>query len=540
MAAAATAAGGIAEPAGGSSGGQRKKRGRKPGSFRNSHMAQPQPALQSWLEKEQQFEPAAADQHARRLAAVFGGDQQAALASLPATFAWCTSQGLSGLQTAQLLDRIAKKRRDSVVSFAATAQRDWQLIEPYIAAHVRWRQQAGEQLPKHASLADVLQSRRDAARMLALAPGHVAAWLGAVSKQLTDAAYVGRLVLPQPLALTADMKTTLAVLRWFGEALGVPPAELAAFAARSPGLLSLKAATLRDNLAALQSVLPPEKARQLVQKQPSLLSHRSDTVQQALEWLQRQFGGDDARLQAVLERCPHLLKCSAGNLQRRANYVQRQLGWQPGDGQLAAFIKKYPDPFARIDFNSPDKRALLLLLSGVVGAERRKVLGKWSAYLGRGLETTVARYVLVQVRFCLCVLVQVRCCIWQPALPACSSALCAATPCAASSLKAMRSCHMPAGARALAAVRPQRRRAALVGHRGPQAAALLRHQQGGGAGLGAGLAAERAGPAAARNAQAGGPCIAKCVVALGCGLVQCSSMMCWHHCRKVHSFQYAR
>ena len=363
-------------------------------------MAEPQPELQAWLEKDQGLTRTDADQHARRLVAVFGGDQQAALASLPTTFAWCTSRGLSGLQTAQLLGRIAKKRRDSVVSFAATAQRDWQLIEPYIAVHVQRLRQAEKQLPKHASLAALVCGRGGAAMMLATPPGHVASWLAAVGKQLPDAADVGRLVIGSPFILAANPQTTLAALRWCVEALSVQPAQLAAYAAKVAALLKRDTASLQANLAALQRTLGAELTLQLAQKHPVLLGNSSVTVQQTLEWLQRQFGGDAARLQAVLERGSRLLSTSAEALQRRADYLQRQLGWQPGDCQLAAFIEKYPQPFATVSFDSPDKQVQLLLLTSVLGVSLADLLSQWSSHLMYSLPTVTARYILVQVRLC--------------------------------------------------------------------------------------------------------------------------------------------
>ena len=136
------------------------------------HMAARQPQLQAWLQQKQGLLTEAADQHARRLAHIFGS-QQAALDSLPATFEWCRSRGLTGLQTAQLLDRIAELRRENVVQFGALVQPVWQQLEGYIAAWAEQQRQVGDsRLRKNTSLAEVLCSNKEAAQTL----GRPAMW----------------------------------------------------------------------------------------------------------------------------------------------------------------------------------------------------------------------------------------------------------------------------------------------------------------------------------------------------------------------------
>ena len=363
--------------------------------------AEPQPELQAWLEL-QGLTAADADWHARRLARIFGGDQQAALASLPATFEFCRSRGLSGLESARLLDRIAQKRHENVVSFATTAQLDWLQMDGCIAAYVRRRQQAGERLPKHASLASLLRQdgSTDAAQALA-SPRRVADWVKALSALLPDAADVGRLLLGKPQAARTPPETTLAVLRWFVEALGVPPAELAGYAARGSAVLNYKAATLQEKLAALQAALPPEQAQRLARQHPSLLGYHSVTIREALAWLMQAFGGDAERVLAVVDRVPQLLTVSQASLERRAEHLQRQHGWRRvrgHTGQLTAWIEAHPSAFAESDFGSPDRQAVQLLYTGVLGLDEAGCATRWSSYLSRGLPRTAARYVLLQAR----------------------------------------------------------------------------------------------------------------------------------------------
>ena len=456
---------------GGRSGGS--STGRRRG--RAGHTAEPQPDLQAWLQKLQGLAAADAAQHARRLAHIFGGDQQAALASLPATFEFCRSQGLSGLETAQLLDRIAQRRHENVARFATTAQLDWQLLDGCIAAHVLLLQQAGERLPKHASLASLLRSSKDAAQVLAMPPGHVDDWVKALSALLPDAADVGRLLLAKPQAARTPPETTLAVLRWFVEALGVPPAELAAFVSKAAPVMNYKAATLAEKLAALQAALPPEQARRLVQKQPVLLASHSVTIREALAWLMQAFGGDAERVLAVLETAPTLLTVSADGLQRRADFLQRQHGWRRvrgRTGQLGKWIEARPNAFS-VDLAAPDTAAKLLLLAGGQGLPLADALERCGAYLHIGLETAAAR----------CALVQARCCPLSECMRSTPAVLCCrrstGAPCSRLS-DALPCRRPPAGARALAAVRPGRRALADLAGQGPQSAARLRRRHRGG------------------------------------------------------------
>ena len=191
--------------------------------------ADPQPRLQAWLQQEQGLSADKADWHARRLAQVFGSEQ-AALDDLPATFARCRGPGnkdMTGLQAAELLDRIAETRWENVVNFSSTAQVDWQLIDEYICAFVERLVQAGKQLPKHTCLAEVLCSSPAAAQALRTPPGHVAAWLEAVQQRLPGAD-LGAMLVSLPSMVTGDPTTTsLATIGWVEESLR--PNDLAAF-----------------------------------------------------------------------------------------------------------------------------------------------------------------------------------------------------------------------------------------------------------------------------------------------------------------------
>ena len=184
---------------------------------------------------------------------------------------------------------------------------------------------------------------------------------------------------------------------WFEQQLGVPPGDLEAFLARAPSLSGRTPQSLQANLAALQGAVGAQQAQQLVRKQPALLTMSRETVQAALAWLLRAFGGDAARLLAVLERGPHLLAVPPAKLQARADYLQRQLGWQAGDGQPAAFVEAFPQSFATIALDGAETQAKLLLLTRVLGLEAGECLSKYSTYLKYSLELLAARYVLVQV-----------------------------------------------------------------------------------------------------------------------------------------------
>ena len=374
----------------GSGAGHGSRRSSRPGP--RTHTADQQPQLHAWLQQEQGLLPGEADSYARRFALVFGS-QQAALMGLPATFDWCRSQGLSGLQTAEVLDRIAGKRPQNVINFASTAQHDWQLIDGCISVCVQQRQHAGARLPKHTSLAGVLCSWHDAARALGMPPGHVGGWLGAVGHHL-PAADIGAMLARSPLVLTGRPATALAAIDWAAEVLR--PASMARFLRGAPHLLTNNAATLQAKLDNLQQAagFTAEQARQLVLKQPRLLQAQAETVQQAAAWL-RQYFPVSQQLQAVVQRGPHLLTSSADSLQSNAAYLQQRLGWSKK--QVAAHIEAYPQPFGDVDLSSPEAQAKLLFLTQVVGVDAGDCIGRYSAYLVRSLGTMGARYMLVQV-----------------------------------------------------------------------------------------------------------------------------------------------
>lgn len=353
----------------------------------------PQLQLQAWLQ-EQGLQKADAATQARRLALVFGSEE-AALADLPATFAWCCGRGLTGPQTAALLSRVASLRRESVMQFAATAQRDWQLIDGYIAAYIK-QQELVSRLIKHSCLADLLRSSPHAARALSMPPNHVPEWLIAVRQHLPTAT-IGRLLLSSPMVATGSPQTAVAAIAWATRRLGVT--DLGAFFSAALSLLAYDAETLQRNLVSLRKGLglTRPQVRQLVMKRPPLLQARPEKVQAAAAWLRQLFPAAD-QLAGVLDRGPHLLNCSVQHLQGNADTLQRALGWRHGDGQLADYVAAYPQAFAISDFSSEDTEAKLLLLSQVVGVPAEVCLGKGSSYLSRHLETICALYVLVQVR----------------------------------------------------------------------------------------------------------------------------------------------
>ncbi|PRW50766.1 transcription termination factor mitochondrial [Chlorella sorokiniana] len=322
---------------------------------------------------------------------------QAALDGLPATFEWCRSRGLTGLQTAQLLDDIAKKQKKNVVQFAALVQPVWQLMDSYVAAWAEQQQQAGDsKLRKHTSLAEALCGNATAAEALGMPPGHVEAWLAAVSERLPAAA-IGGLLLGMPGVVCGGLDTAPAAISWAVNVLGV--ADPAAFFAAARGLLKLEVPTLQRNLDSLQQALswPAEQARHLVLQRPVMLTSRPDTVQAALAWL-RQLFPDAAQLAGMIGSSPYLLSCSVQHLQGNADYLRQALGWQDGDGQLAAFIAAYPQDFASVNLNHADTQHKLRLLSEVVGVSTEECLSRGIGYLKAGLDSIAARYVLVQVR----------------------------------------------------------------------------------------------------------------------------------------------
>ncbi|PRW51139.1 guanine deaminase [Chlorella sorokiniana] len=286
------------------------------------------------------------------------GASQAALDSLPATFEWCRSRGLTGPQTAKLLDHVANKSYKSVVQFAALVQPVWQLMDSYVAAWAEQQHQAGDSKQrKHTSLAEALRDSTVAAAALGMPPGHVEAWLAAVSQQLPAAA-IGGLLLGMPNVVCGGLDTAPAAISWAVNVLGV--ADPAAFFAAARGLLKLEVPTLQRNLDSLPQALgwPAEQARHLVLKWPRLLGSSPDTVQAALAWL-RQLFPDAEQLANVIDRGALLL---TSNL------------------------------------NSKDTQHKLRLLSEVVGVSTEECLTSGIGYLTGKLESTAVRYVLAQER----------------------------------------------------------------------------------------------------------------------------------------------
>ena len=364
---------------------------------RLSQTADPQPLLQAWLQRKQGLPAKGADQHARRLTWVFDSEQ-AALDSLPATFAWCRgpdNKDMTGLQTAQLLDRIARKRRENSVKFFSTAQVDWQLIDCCIRAYAERLDPDGKQLPKNTRLAEVLCSSSAAAQALGMRPGHVAAWLEAVQQRL-PAADLGAMLLRSPALVTADPTNSVAVIDWVEEALR--PNDLAAFFRVYCYVLKSNPDTLAANLANLQHAagLTAEQAQELALKQPQLLSAAPDTVQLSAAWRRQQFP-DPVQLFKVLRRGQQLLTRPVDDhLQRNAGYLQLELEWSAAGGQLAAFIKKYPSAFATVNFVSPNVQAKLLFLTEVAGVDLWRCLTMGGNYLKTSLNSMAAKYVLVK------------------------------------------------------------------------------------------------------------------------------------------------
>ncbi|KAL4447879.1 hypothetical protein ABPG75_005098 [Micractinium tetrahymenae] len=365
------------------------------------------------MEREAQGVPAKeAGRIAERLAAAFGGDQQAALLSLPATFAWCRGRQLSsgrcltGLEVAWRLYRIARRRRENVTNFAGTARPDWQLIDSYIEVHLRQQEQkqqqeeeeegvgGGGKLRRHASLADALRGDASAALALVRPPGHVKAWLTAVTQHMSRAD-VGALLLAQPKVVTGSPETPLASISWAQRELGVT--DVSAFFRRAPGLLMHTTTNLRQNLdgllGSLQAAgLTAEQVRQLVMKRPQLLDMESERVKSTVAWLQH-FFFTPQQLCKALESGPHLLTRSSEQLQGQADRLQQQLGWD--SRRVAEFATAYPQPFATVDLSKPDTGAKLRFLTEVVGvASEEECITGCSTYLKTSLETMAALYAL--------------------------------------------------------------------------------------------------------------------------------------------------
>ncbi|KAL4447893.1 hypothetical protein ABPG75_005112 [Micractinium tetrahymenae] len=354
---------------------------------------------------------------AERLAAAFGGDQQAALASLPATFAWCRGRPLSigrclnGLEVARLLDRIAATRHDSVLDFASTAQRDWQLIDSCIEAHLQHLQQrqqrqqeeeeevgegcgGGGKLRRRACLADTLRVDAAAAGALATPPGHVKAWLTAARQHMSEA-QVGAILLANPETVSGSPATALAAISWAQRELGV--AHAGAFFRRAPRLLTTTDEKLQDNLVSLlgslQAVgLTAEQALQLVLKQPKLLAVEPERVKSTAAWL-LQFFCTPLLLWKALWNSPELLRRSAEQLHGQAGWLREQLGW--GSQRVAEFASAFPQPFAIVDLSKPGTAAKLRFLTKVVGvASEEECIARCSSYLKTSLQSMAALYVL--------------------------------------------------------------------------------------------------------------------------------------------------
>lgn len=385
--------GGLAD--GGGSGNVSSGRGQPRPSRRGKRSleAEPQPQLQTWLQQKQGLRAEEAILHAGWMAKVFGG-HEAALACLPATFSWCRSQGLPGLQTAQLLDEIARARHERVVRFADTTQQDWQQIDGYISAHYQRQQEAGKRLSKHASLGSVLRSRPAAGRALKVRPGHVQGWLAAVGQLLTPAD-IGALLSTSPEAICGRPGTAVAAIEWAANELGVT--DPGSFFRIAPNLLTYDVATLQGKLENVQQAVgqSAELTRQLAGKYPLLLMRSAATVQQAAGWLRQLFPAAE-QLRGVLLLAPALLVRTAPQLQRNADVLQ-QLGWS--HERVLAYIEAYPQPFARVDLGGPYTAPKLLFLTRVVGvASVEQCIEQYGTYLKTGLATMGALYILVQDR----------------------------------------------------------------------------------------------------------------------------------------------
>ena len=320
---------------------------------------------------------AEAQWHAMRLAHVFRSAEDAALAGLPATFDWCRGQGLSVLETAQLLDHMESSSHESVRSFSSGAQLVWQRFDAAIAAHVERQRRSGGRLPKRTYLAEVLHSRKTATVALTKLPGRVAEWLAVVGQHLA-LADICAVLLNNPLIVHCRPATAAATLAWAADELQLEGDELAAFN-RKARLLGSDPITLQANLDNVQRAagLTPEQTQRLVCASPRLLTSSQGVVNAVAAWLQRLYPSPEARWD-VLRRAPQLLFCrhhassvrlggerggrAAGGLHRGApaGLRQRQVGQPRGRAQAAVPDKRggrdraavragprLPDGFAR-------------------------------------------------------------------------------------------------------------------------------------------------------------------------------------------------
>ncbi|PRW33139.1 2OG-Fe(II) oxygenase family [Chlorella sorokiniana] len=316
----------------------------------------PCPQLQAWLEREQGLPAKQAAEAAWQLALAFQSEQ-AALAGLPAAFAFCRSQQLSGPEAAAVLCSVAKLRRENVAEFAANTQPVWLLLDSCFAAYVEERRQQRKRLPEHLTLGSMLRSNLPAAVALVMQPGHVQRWLDTVGTQLS-AADVGAMVAKQPEIVCSSPHKAVAAVAWVSTTF--PEVPLSKILRGAPWLLQTEVATLQRkllNMAAAVGVTEAQ-AKKLVLKMPALLtSSKDDTVQGAVAWL-RQFFPSTDELLTLLLRGPTLLGASTDKLQ------------QPK----------------------------LLFLSEVVGVSRVELIELCSNYLKYSLPTMTASYVLLRER----------------------------------------------------------------------------------------------------------------------------------------------
>ncbi|PRW51023.1 RMD5-like protein A isoform A [Chlorella sorokiniana] len=89
---------------------------------------------------------------------------------------------------------------------------------------------------------------------------------------------------------------------------------------------------------------------------------------------------------------------STQRLQGNAGYLHQALGWRGGTCQLAALVAARPQNFATINLSDKDTQPKLRLLSEVVGVSIEDCLTGRISYLTRKLDSTAARYMLVQER----------------------------------------------------------------------------------------------------------------------------------------------
>lgn len=248
----------------------------------------PCPQLQAWLEAEQGLPAKHAADAAWKLSLAFQSEQ-AALASLPAAFAFCRSQQLSGPEAAAVLCHIARFRRENVVEFASHVQPVWLLLDTFFAAYVEERRQQHKRLPMHLTLGRMMCSNSLSAQALVMPPGHVQRWLDAVSRRLS-AADLGAVLAKQPEVVSAVPEKAVATMDWAVQVLGVP--DLARLVRGMPLLLQIETDTLQRKLGTIAAAVgvPEAQAKLLVLKLPNLLGlHSSEAMQDAAAWLRRYF-----------------------------------------------------------------------------------------------------------------------------------------------------------------------------------------------------------------------------------------------------------